>query len=373
MRSIPVRVLAALLLFACPPAALALPGSDAARPVVFHSSGDSVEVRFGDYRGISRLTGVPSPDTTWLDPDHDLILLSRADSVFIPRSTAPVEVELVLSAGTLTEVFFFERSSARDLRRYRALLRQYSRFGRIAPTRQALFEVRTADPEADSMRAAFPIDSIAGKGGDLSRMRNLLRWVHGRARWDGSKDNPTASSLARTMEACIRDGATMNCGGLAATYAAACRAARLPARQIVCLPFDPADPDCHSVVVVYSDSLRRWIYMDPTFEASWTDRAGRLLGLEDARALLAAGDTVLVDAGANVNGERRDPTDHLAYMSKNLFRFKTWLDERTAIFLSPAGFDSVRTVAAQKWIDRNRRVLVTDDPAVFWAPPRSAR
>jgi transglutaminase-like putative cysteine protease len=340
-------------------------------PLVFHASGDSVLVRFGDAEAWASLTGFSSPDTTFLSPNHDLILRSRTDSVFISRTALRVTVRFVRTADTLSEVFLFETRSAHDLPRYQALLKQYSRFGQTPLVPPPVFDdVPAHDREAAQLRRLFPLDSIAGSGNDLSRMRNLLHWVHERIRWDGSKENPSDSTLAGSIDACVKRGLTMNCGGLAASYAAVCRAVGLTARRIVCLPFDQNDPDCHSVTIVYSVSLQRWVYMDPTFEAYWTDAGGNLLDLQQARKLLADGDTVLVNPEANLNGEARDRVDHLAYMSKNLFRFKAWLDSGAAICLNPCGYDSTGPVPGKFTEDGNSRSLSTDNPDVFWATPR---
>jgi hypothetical protein len=341
---------------------------------VFRTSGDSVLIRFGDAQQWIQLGDIPSPDTTYLSPEHDLILLSRCDSLTIPRAARIAAVRFVRTADTLSEVFLFETRSAVDLQRFAALLERYSRFDHTPLTPPVVFDDDSAYArQIEQLRSSFPLDSIAGAGGDLARMYNLLHWVHSRIRWDGSKENPPATTVAASMEACMEQGVTMNCGGLAASYAAVCRAVGLPARQIVCLPFDRQDPDCHSVVIVYSDSLQRWVYMDPTFEANWTDARGNLLDLQHARALLARGDTVLVNPGANVNGEPRDPMDHLAYMSKNLFRFKAWPDLRTTLYLQPSGYDSTGAVQGQVADEAGRRCFVTDDPDVFWAAPGADR
>jgi len=373
-----VAVAALLLALAAPAAAAGsagtVPGSPQPNPPsasplhLLRVPGDSLWIEFGDWRRWIPLTGVPSPDTTYLSPEHDLVLRSATDSLVIPRSPAPATVHLVRTADELIEVFFFETRSARDLREYRSLLGRWSRYGHPRHrTRVAFRDSRDADARA--LRARFPIDSIAGHGGDLARMRNLLHWVHGRIRWDGSRENPAESTLAKSVEACVTRGQTMNCGGLAETYAAMCRAAGFAARRIVCLPFDPRDPDCHSVVIVYSGSLGRWVYMDPTFEASWTDAKGVPLDLAWARALLGRGDTVLVSPEANCNGERRDATEHLAYMSKNLFRFKSWPDGRRALMLNPSGYEA----ASDSSEIARGALVVTDDPTVFWAPPRDRR
>ena len=111
-----------------------------------------------------------------------------------------------------------------------------------------------------------------------------------------------------------------------------------------------------------------WVYMDPTFEAWWTDAQGQVLGLQAARELLAAEDTVMLNREANTNGQRREAPDHLAYMSKNVFRFRTWLADGAALELVPCDYDTSDAGAVHAGGTRRN---ITRNPAVFWAaPPR---
>jgi hypothetical protein len=88
---------------------------------------------------------------------------------------------------------------------------------------------------------------------------------------------------------------------------------------------------------------------------------------------LSEGGAVLVNPGANVNGEHRNAVDHLAYMSKNLFRFKAWPDSGTVIYLNPIGYDSSEKVPGKFTDDGQPRRILTDNPDEFWSPPRECR
>ncbi len=197
----------------------------------------------------------------------------------------------------------------------------------------------------------------------------MRHWLHTRIRWDGSRRNPRTSSVLETIETCQNGRHTLNCGGLAWVYAALCQAVGLAARAVGCLPFDRHDPDSHGVTIVYSDSLGHWVYMDPSFDAEWTDADGALLDLQVARDRLVAGDTVIVAPDADINGAPRSALEHLAYMSKNLFRFQTSLADGRRLALEPVGYDT--TVVDTTTIARN--LVVTHDPEVFWRIPERPR
>src|SRR5512140_2405279 len=81
--------------------------SAVAQNYIFKTDRDSMLVIFGDYKQQISVAGLKSPDTSYLDKGHDLILQSAVDSVFIPRSDSGVTVGLIRSTDTLIEVFFF--------------------------------------------------------------------------------------------------------------------------------------------------------------------------------------------------------------------------------------------------------------------------
>ncbi|MDY0111161.1 MAG: transglutaminase-like domain-containing protein [Candidatus Krumholzibacteria bacterium] len=328
--------------------------------------GDSVFVQVGDHSQWASLVGLVSPDTTFLDIRDDLILASCLDTLVLSPTAGQATVFFARDADTLTAVFRFESATAEHLRRRVARLREYDRFAPGTESRPPLVFAPLWDAASlDELRHTVPLDSIVGRGDDLSRMRNLRQWLHEHVRHDGNRANPSEATVAGNLRVSMKRDLTMNCGGLASTYAALCLAAGLQARQIVCHPFDPDDPDCHSVVIVYSESLAQWVYMDPSFNAEWADEQGRPLDLWMARDRLARGEPVIVNADAGRNGEPREGMEHLAYMAKNLFRFQAWIDGRTAVHLTPLGYEE--TVGGLPTSGpAGTTTNVTHDPLWFW-------
>ncbi len=76
-------------------------------------------------------------------------------------------------------------------------------------------------------------------------------------------------------------------------------------RHLGCLPFDKQDSDRHSVTIVWSNDLRRWLLMDSTFDVYFTDTNGALLSPFQIRTAMAKGDSILVADCINWNGQDR--------------------------------------------------------------------
>ena len=145
------------------------------------------------------------------------------------------------------------------------------------------------------------------------------------------------------------------------------------------------------VTTVFAESLERWIMLDAAFHCYCTRTNGDILGLQEARATIAAGDRVLAGGDIGLN-----PGPGLAwwngfdlrsfyprYMSKNLFRMEaTVLSEfnyesapkdRIYCSLQPAGYAALRPEVTPR-ADGLRNVrLVLSDPTAFWAPPAAPR
>ena len=65
-------------------------------------------------------------------------------------------------------------------------------------------------------RERFNLDSIAGNGDDISRIKNLLYWVHNNISHDGSNGlAPGGRNLRNTYDSALRDSCGYNCRALA--------------------------------------------------------------------------------------------------------------------------------------------------------------
>jgi hypothetical protein len=142
-------------------------------------------------------------------------------------------------------------------------------------------------------------------------------------------------------------------------------------RYVTCMPADQTDGDCHVINCVYSETLKKWLWMDASHGAYVTDENGQLLGIAEVRERLRNDKPLLLNKEARVQkGWYLD-----SYMAKNLYwiqctnvsRFNTETRYRNPatdlkfISLIPAGYDTTN-----RYLKNN---TITYDPDYFWKTP----
>jgi hypothetical protein len=224
------------------------------------------------------------------------------------------------------------------------------------------------DSTLKSIRTRFKLDSIAGAGNEISGFLNMLHWVHTTFPHDGSKDAPQSTGVEDLMTKCIKDKRTLDCGSLATVLNECYSALGFKSRRIVCLPKDSTDPDCHSINTVYSRTLKKWLWMDPTNDAYVMDEHNELLGIAEVRERLIDERPLKLNPDANWNHINQIKIeDYLyKYMAKNLYALQ-WFYESNgvtkSVLLLPLEYEGI--------IPRTRRFnpACTHNPDVFWATP----
>jgi hypothetical protein len=293
-----------------------------------------------------------------LRPGHHLVrVLGSRDTVRLWVSHQP----LVLSAEHV------------------ALLRKYERFGGHDARVPKIAYAPPTDSALAALRARYALDAIAGTGSEFERIRNLMHWVHVTVRHDGTKPNPAAMDSRALLEACDGGRATCNCRGLATVLNEVYLAMGIPSRHLTCLPYDLKDPDCHVVNMVWSSSLGKWLYMDPTHDAWFADAQGRPLSPREIREALRRGDPMTLPAEPNWNGKPITEKFYRDYMTKNFFRFSTPAESRygyealadpvVELHLDPQGFQPEKRRGGAIAVGKHLRELHTADAGAFWAPP----
>lgn len=179
------------------------------------------------------------------------------------------------------------------------------------------------DPLLTLSRERFNLDSIAGNGDDISRIKNLLYWVHDNIPHDGSNGLPPGpTNLRNTYDSAKRDSCGYNCRALAICLTEALLAEGIPARYITCESKNwDTDNDCHVICVAWSESLNKWIWVDPSFAAYVTDENGLLLHPGEVRHRLQHDLPLILNSDANWNHRViQTKAAYLEnYMAKNLY------------------------------------------------------
>lgn len=234
----------------------------------------------------------------------------------------------------------------------------------------------TYQPATDSALVAarryFNLDSIAGNGDDVSRIKNLLYWVHDLVPHDGSSSWPQCPLTLRDIhQVCKDENRGVNCRMMAIMLTEALLAEGIPARYLTCQSklYDE-DQDCHVICVAWSRELNKWVWADPTFAAYVTDENGTWLHPGEVRQRLIDGSPLMLNDDANWNHKSpQTKEDYLEnYMAKNLYIIESRTHQQAApegkgaprskyITLVPVGFEYYSGHP------------VTSDPEAFWAAP----
>lgn len=221
------------------------------------------------------------------------------------------------------------------------------------------------------VRQRFNLDSIAGNGDDISKIKNLTYWVHDIVRHDGSSYNPQGpKTLANLVDTCQQYNRGVNCRMMAIMLTEALLAEGIPARYLTCQPKDyDEDYDCHVICVAWSDSLNKWVWADPTFAAFVTDENGLMLHPGEVRERLIANKPLVLNEDANWNHESPQTKENYLdyYMAKNLYYISAITDNRQA----PEGGSTQSTYVVLTPVDSNftNAHIITTDCDKFWQSP----
>jgi hypothetical protein len=219
-----------------------------------------------------------------------------------------------------------------------------------------------------NIRMDFNLDSIAGTGNEISQILSLLHWVHNTFPHDGTKEIPPYTSISDLMSRCIRDRGTLHCGALASVQNSCYLALGFRSRRVVCLPEDSTDMDCHSIVTVFSRTMKKWLWIDPTNDAYVMNEKGELLSIAEVRERLVGDLPLILNPEANWNHRSSITKEEYlySYMAKNLYAFQCYVTgggESTSNLLLPVDYKGIipRT--------RENNPKCTNNPDLFWEKP----
>lgn len=258
---------------------------------------------------------------------------------------------------------------------------------RFVPT----FTYQSKDnPNLVRIRQEFKLDSVAGTGNEVSRILNLMHWVHNTVRHDGNSNNPTLKNAIDLINVCRTEKRGVNCRMMATILNECYLSLGFKSRYVTCMPKETDFDDCHVINMVYSNELKKWIWVDPTFDAYVMNEKGELLGLAEVRERLINNKPLILNPEANWNREASQTKENYLdyYMAKNLFRVQcsvsseydteSFKDEKTVTYLELLPLDGLVQTPQKtenkdlKSSQRTKNSHVnykTNNPNLFWTKP----
>ncbi|MBR5745139.1 MAG: transglutaminase domain-containing protein, partial [Muribaculaceae bacterium] len=228
-----------------------------------------------------------------------------------------------------------------------------------------------SDSNLKRVREYFRLDSVAGNGDELSKIKNILTYIHNKIQHDGQHPNPVHLNAIDMAEACKDGSRGLNCRGLAIVLTECYLSMGIPSRYVTCFPKEYIN-DCHVINVVWSSQLKKWLWVDPTFNAWVTDEKGNMLSIQEVRERLRDDRPLVLNDDANWNNTSKQTVDYYLreYMTKNLYYVSVSTNQEFGVEdpavpghphfvdLMPTGF----TVG-------NHHLIVNDDEW-FWQAPK---
>ncbi|PIF33454.1 transglutaminase superfamily protein [Flavobacterium sp. 9] len=242
------------------------------------------------------------------------------------------------------------------------------------------------NPNLVKIRKDLKLDSIAGTGNEISKILNLLHWVHNTIRHDGASSNPASRNAIDLIKVCKTENRGLNCRMMATILNECYLSLGIKSRYITCMPKETQFDDCHVINMVYSNEFKKWIWIDPTFNAYVMNEKGELLSIAEVRERLIKGKTLILNPEANWNNQAsQTKKEYLeTYMAKNLYRLQTplvseydsetWKNVKEITYVELLPLDGIeQTPQKSESINNQTKVnftyYKTNNPNLFWTKP----
>ncbi len=238
-----------------------------------------------------------------------------------------------------------------------------------------------------ALRKGFKLDSVAGTGNEVSKILNVLHWIHKIIPHDGNSENPQIKNAMSLLTVCKNDNRGLNCRGLATVLNECYLSLGIKSRFITCLPKDPNDTECHVINMVYSNDLKKWLWIDPTNDAYIMNEKGELLSIEEVRERLITDQPLILNPDANWNFKSSTVKEEYLYnyMAKNLYRLECPINseydietiqngkEMTYLQLLPIDYPKQKPDKTENNNDKSGTTIIkynTNNPEIFWKAPK---
>jgi len=285
------------------------------------------------------------------------------------------EAKDMLSNISTDERFIALIESIRDRIRghdFRELLRESGEFQSGDTTGFPRFTYESATSRnLRTVREHFNLDSIAGQGDDVSQIINLMTWVS-QITHDGSNFALSEFTSIDLYNYHRATGRGLNCRHLSFILNEFYLAMGFKAFYVTCYP-KYFIRSCHVINSVFSPSLDKWLFMDPSFNAYVKDENDNLLSIGEVRERLVDGRPLVLNEGANWNGRRTFKEWYLyVFTAENFYWFDRPVNSK---FNSESRFrDTGQTRVAlvpqghriDYFLTGTNPVVITHDAAYFW-------
>jgi len=147
-----------------------------------------------------------------------------------------------------------------------------------------------AEDNLKKLRKMFDLETIAGKGSELTRIINLMSWVYSLTGHANEPKIPIERNAFTLIHIAKIENQQINCYMKTVILNEIYLALGFYSRHTHLLPHSNEEEESHFITSVYSRSLEKWILMDPDFGVYVTDNIGNVLGVSEIRKYMIKGE-----------------------------------------------------------------------------------
>lgn len=234
------------------------------------------------------------------------------------------------------------------------------------------------------LRKKYRLDKVAGSGSDINRITNLLQWMHDTVPHE-DEYNLEILTAPNIIETYKNKGLAQGCYPLAIAMNDIFLSMGFMSRIVICFPEDFKHPNGgHVINSVYVPSLKKWVWMDPQYNAYLKDEHGNLLGISEVRERLIKQKPLFLNKTADYHHQATNRNYYLeSFMAGHLYRFISPANNAfnaetrekgkimTYIELIPSNgkIPASGTFESHKANDIQVITYHTDNPDLFWKIP----
>ena len=176
------------------------------------------------------------------------------------------------------------------------------------------------DPHLTELRKTYNLDSVAGKGNEVTRAIRLLQWMHD-AVPHADVANLNVLNAGNIIETYKRTKYAQGCYGLSISMNEIFLAMGFKSRSVICFSALPVAQGGHVINSIYINSLKKWVWMDPQENAYVMDEKGNLLGIAEVRQRLVDGRPLVLNKTANYHNVPTKKENYLyQFMAQHIYR-----------------------------------------------------
>jgi len=243
----------------------------------------------------------------------------------------------------------------------------------------------STDENLRRLRKQYDLDSIAGQGSETERIINLMTWVYGLAAHANEPAVPAERNAFSFIHLAKDQHMNINCYMKTVILNEVYLSMGFYSRHTHLLPYSHEEEESHFVTSVFSQTLDKWILMDPDFGAYVTDKKGNILGVAEIRRGLISGAPMKVHhvgrsglemAWFNL-GNFIEGANYLWFLSEFVFKMRCPEYSRFAqdtvrvrefFELIPDGYKSEQ-LRKYRLTGRGEKIYSINDETIFWQKP----